>query len=171
MNHYKEARKRKGISQAMLSAQIDVSQGSISQWEIGKTEPDVQNILLPARSKLKTERGTENTAPFLLLLFYHGGEWLARGEKKNGWTKSTKRAGQWLADRETAARVRHDARAARRENRLLAKRREQVGTWRTNAARRNSRENRGRVRVPNGRFDFMRRSRNRPFSNSQTFAN
>ena len=45
MNHYKEARKRKGISQAMLSAQIGVSQGSISQWEIGKTEPDVQNIL------------------------------------------------------------------------------------------------------------------------------
>lgn len=45
MNHYKEARKRKGISQAMLSAQIGVSQGSISQWEIGKTEPDVQNVL------------------------------------------------------------------------------------------------------------------------------
>ena len=45
MNHYKEARKRKGISQAMLSAQIGVYQGSISQWEIGKTEPDVQNIL------------------------------------------------------------------------------------------------------------------------------
>ena len=45
MNHYKEARKKKGISQAMLSAQIGVSQGSISQWEIGKTEPDIENVL------------------------------------------------------------------------------------------------------------------------------
>ena len=97
---------------------------------------------------------------------------MARGENKNGWSKSTKRAGQWLADRETAARVRHDARAARRENRLLAKRREQMGTWRTNAARRNSRENRGRVRVPNGRFDFIKEAEeSTSFFDSQTFAN
>jgi len=75
---------------------------------------------------------------------------------KNGWSQSTKRAGEWLADRKAADRVGHDARAARRENRLLTKRREQMGAWNENAARRNSRENRGRVRVPNGRFDFIK---------------
>ena len=68
MNHYKEARKRKGISQAMLSAQIGVSQGSISQWEIGKTEPDVQNI---GYSNFVVDRRlrTPSRTRFLLLFF------------------------------------------------------------------------------------------------------
>lgn len=41
-----------------------------------------EKSLLPARSKLKTERGTENTAAVpLSLLFYHGGKKMTRGKE------------------------------------------------------------------------------------------
>ena len=45
MNVFKEARKRKGLSQKELGEIIHVSQGSISQWEIGKTTPDLKTIV------------------------------------------------------------------------------------------------------------------------------
>lgn len=45
MNVFKEARKRKGLSQKELGEIIHVSQGSISQWEIGKTTPDLKTII------------------------------------------------------------------------------------------------------------------------------
>lgn len=40
MNRIREARKRSGIKQIDLCAQLGVSQGALSGWENGKYEPD-----------------------------------------------------------------------------------------------------------------------------------
>lgn len=44
MNCYKAARKAAKMTQAELSARIHVSQGSISQWETGATNPDIRTL-------------------------------------------------------------------------------------------------------------------------------
>lgn len=40
MNRIREARKRSGIKQIYLCAQLGISQGALSGWENGKYEPD-----------------------------------------------------------------------------------------------------------------------------------
>ena len=41
MKNLKSIRKNKGISQAQLAAAIGVTQGTISQWESGYTNPSI----------------------------------------------------------------------------------------------------------------------------------
>lgn len=45
-NRIREERERKGISQEELARQIFVSRQTVSNWETGKTCPDVQSLLL-----------------------------------------------------------------------------------------------------------------------------
>ena len=42
-------RKEKGLSQEELAAQISVSRQAISRWEVGDTQPDVENLLALSR--------------------------------------------------------------------------------------------------------------------------
>ena len=42
LNQIAEIRKRLGYSQAQLADMLRVSQSAVSQWELGKTLPDVQ---------------------------------------------------------------------------------------------------------------------------------
>lgn len=44
--HIKEHRKELGLSQDDLAAKIYVSRQTISNWEVGRTYPDVQSLLL-----------------------------------------------------------------------------------------------------------------------------
>lgn len=44
--HIKEHRKELGLSQDDLAAEIYVSRQTISNWEVGRTYPDVQSLLL-----------------------------------------------------------------------------------------------------------------------------
>ena len=44
--HIKEHRKEKGLSQDDLAERIYVSHQTISNWETGRTYPDVQSLLL-----------------------------------------------------------------------------------------------------------------------------
>lgn len=44
--HIKERRKELGLSQDDLAAKIYVSRQTISNWEVGRTYPDVQSLLL-----------------------------------------------------------------------------------------------------------------------------
>lgn len=44
--HIKEHRKEKGLSQDDLAEKIYVSRQTISNWETGRTYPDVQSLLL-----------------------------------------------------------------------------------------------------------------------------
>ena len=44
MNRIKEVRKMNRMSQDQLAKILHVHQTAISQWEIGKTEPDINNL-------------------------------------------------------------------------------------------------------------------------------
>ena len=53
MNRIREARKAAGLSQGQLARMIGVTQGAISQWEMGLTNP--KTSILPTVAKcLKT---------------------------------------------------------------------------------------------------------------------
>jgi transcriptional regulator with XRE-family HTH domain len=41
MNRIRELRRKRGISQARLAAELSVHQTAVSQWETGRTEPDI----------------------------------------------------------------------------------------------------------------------------------
>lgn len=41
-------RKSKGLTQAQMAKQIHVTQGAVSQWETGRTAPDVQQMFILA---------------------------------------------------------------------------------------------------------------------------
>lgn len=45
MNVFRDIRKRRGVSQKELGESVHVSQTSISQWETGKTYPDVNTLV------------------------------------------------------------------------------------------------------------------------------
>ncbi len=48
MNAYKAARLKAGMTQEELAAAVHVTQGSISQWERGMTNPDFKTLILLA---------------------------------------------------------------------------------------------------------------------------
>lgn len=41
----KSLRKKKGLSQAQIALKLGITQGAVSQWEIGKTEPSSDQLL------------------------------------------------------------------------------------------------------------------------------
>ena len=43
MNHIKELRKARGLLQSQLAAELGVHQTAVSQWETGRTDPDVSS--------------------------------------------------------------------------------------------------------------------------------
>lgn len=45
MNHLKELRKKKHITQTKLSTEIEVSQELISHFEIGQSKPNIDNLI------------------------------------------------------------------------------------------------------------------------------
>ena len=45
MNHIKILRKSAGLSQEELAAKLNITQTAISQWETGKTYPDMQQAI------------------------------------------------------------------------------------------------------------------------------
>lgn len=67
-------RKSKGLTQAKFADMIHVTQGAISQWETGRTSPDVQQMFILADffgitveeltyGEIKTEQPTVSTSP------------------------------------------------------------------------------------------------------------
>ena len=67
-------RKSKGLTQAKFADMIHVTQGAISQWETGRTSPDVQQMFILAdffgitveeltSGEIKTEQQTVSTSP------------------------------------------------------------------------------------------------------------
>lgn len=48
MNRIRELRKSRGLSQVQLAAQLKVHQTAVSQWETGRTEPDMESARLLA---------------------------------------------------------------------------------------------------------------------------
>lgn len=48
-NNITKLRKGKGLTQAQLAAAIHVTQGAVSQWETGRTMPDVQQMFILAQ--------------------------------------------------------------------------------------------------------------------------
>lgn len=42
--HIKKARKAKGLSQEQLAEQLNVTRQAVSNWECGKTQPDIQTL-------------------------------------------------------------------------------------------------------------------------------
>ena len=48
-NRIKELRKQNGISQAELGKKLHVSGGTISSWEVDRTEPNMMQVLLMAK--------------------------------------------------------------------------------------------------------------------------
>lgn len=45
----KELRKEKGLSQTALALKIDKTQDTISLWELGKSYPDAESLILLAK--------------------------------------------------------------------------------------------------------------------------
>lgn len=43
MNRIKELRKSRGLSQAQLASELKVHQTAVSQWETGRTDPDMDS--------------------------------------------------------------------------------------------------------------------------------
>lgn len=43
MNRIRVLRKRRGLSQAQVAAQLKVHQTAVSQWETGRTDPDMDS--------------------------------------------------------------------------------------------------------------------------------
>lgn len=49
MNRIKEARLKKNFKQADLAANLNVKQNTLSNWETGRTEPDIESLRLMAK--------------------------------------------------------------------------------------------------------------------------
>lgn len=49
MNRIKEARLRKSLKQADLAASLNVKQNTLSNWETGRTEPDIDSLRIMAK--------------------------------------------------------------------------------------------------------------------------
>lgn len=49
MNRIKEARLRKSLKQADLAASLNVKQNTLSNWETGRTEPDIDSLRMMAK--------------------------------------------------------------------------------------------------------------------------
>ena len=49
-NRIREARKNAKLTQAELAKQIGVTQGAVTQWEIGRSAPKLQTMLALARA-------------------------------------------------------------------------------------------------------------------------
>jgi transcriptional regulator with XRE-family HTH domain len=46
----KQLRKQSGLSQAELAAAIGVTQGAVSQWEMGSSKPSLGNLVSIAKA-------------------------------------------------------------------------------------------------------------------------
>lgn len=43
MNRIRQLRKTRGLSQAQVAAELNVHQTAVSQWETGRTDPDIES--------------------------------------------------------------------------------------------------------------------------------
>lgn len=49
MNNIREARLKKGLKQSELASSVNVRQNTLSNWETGRTEPDIESLKVMAR--------------------------------------------------------------------------------------------------------------------------
>lgn len=50
MTKLKQLRKQSGLSQTELAAAIGVTQGAVSQWEMGASKPSLDNLVSIAKA-------------------------------------------------------------------------------------------------------------------------